>query len=380
MPTRPTRATALLALLAAGTIAGCSASPSSSGGTSASARGTTRLAEPFTVDHAAWNAVGYRWDWTSRPPLITGARIAFADAYDDLIVVQDTGSMVSVIEAPTGKVRWNKQVRETNTRFLGNTRVDNSLFVTNETDLFEFDLATGNTLDRTGLSTIATTAPVMFGNLAILGAAGGRLIAVDVRNDIRVWEYQFDGLIETRPTRVDDWTVSAISTLGQIRTLDVESATSKGTARISGDASEPMVSDGYITYVASLDQSLYAFDAVENFRLWRKRSSAPVTVQPVLINGVLYATTSDTGLMAIQGDTGEVRWTNPSIGGWVVTTSKGDLMVWNGRDLMRVDAERGDLIAQATLSGVSGLRSNTPFDGEIYAISSEGAVARFSPR
>jgi hypothetical protein len=64
----------------------------------------------------------------------------------------------------------------------------------------------------------------------------------------------------------------------------------------------------------------------------------------------------------------------------VVTTSRGDLMVWTGRDLLRVDAARGDIISRATLPGMSGLRADKPQDGNIYAISADGSVAKFSPR
>lgn len=377
MPTRPLRALSLpltAALLAAplsGT--GCSS-------TAATPRGKVVLAGDTTIDHDAWKALGYRWDWTSRPPLIKGARIAFAEVQTDAIVLQDSASMVSVIEPSTGRVRWNTQASQTSTRFFAPVRRDDSLIVTNETDLYEFDLATGNTRDRTALGTIATTAPVMYDQIAVLGTAGGRLIAVDTKLDIRLWEYDFDGLLETTPTRVDDFTVAAISAKGQIRTLDVDDARTISSCRISGDASEPMVSDGSGLFIASQDQSLYGYETSDGSRIWRIRSSAPVTAQPVLIDGTLYATTADTGLLAVNADTGETLWTNRSIGGWVVTTSGGDLIVWNGRDLMRVDADRGDLISSTTPGGVVGIRSNTPMSGFLVAIFADGATAKFSPR
>lgn len=377
MPTRPTRALIVLACLApAALTAACSVLPSSSG---PAPEGST-LAAPYTVDHDAWRTVGYRWDWTSRPPLTKRGQIAFADAYPDVVVVQDTNAMVSVIEANTGKVRWNKQVGNTATRFLGNTRKDDHVVITNETELFEIDLANGNTVDRTSLNTIVSTAPALFGDIAVLGTPAGRLMGFDTRNNLRVWEYQFEGSFETQPLALSDNQVAAISTKGQWRALRVDDASTISTGQISGDSSDHLVSDGYFLYIASVDQSVYAYDLADGARMWRARSSAPVTVQPVLIGEHLYYTTRDDGLTCVIGETGEKVWSNPDIGGWVVTTLGNDLMVWTGRELIQVDSERGDVIARTTIPDLAGLRSDSPTDGRIYAISRDGAVARFSPR
>jgi outer membrane protein assembly factor BamB len=306
--------------------------------------------------------------------------IEFADAYEDLLVVQDTGAMVSVVESATGRVRWNTQVARTNTRFLGNARRGDSVVVTNETVLFEFDLRTGNTVDRTEINGIATTAPIFFGDQAVLATENGRLVSLNTALDLRVWEYQFDGLIETPPLRIDDGRLAAVSSKGEIRVLELDGPRSVMSARISGDAGDRLVTDGDYLFVASLDQSLYGFDMLDGHRLWRMRTSAPVTVRPVLLDGVLIATTADKGLTAIDSATGEVVWSNPEIGGWVVTTDDGDLMVWSGVDLLRVDADRGDVIGRARFENLSGLRADRQEDGNIYAIARDGAVAKFSPR
>lgn len=381
LPTLPTRPRAMRALSVLALLAAAVGLPACSSGSPAP-RGGTRLAEPQKVDFDAWAGVGYRWEWTSSPPLTADGQIQFAEAFEDLMVVQDTGAMVSVLEAATGRIRWNKQVAETNTRFHGLTRREGAVVVTNETELFEFDLTTGNTLDRTPVNGIATTRPVFFGPLAVIGTAEGRLVAIDTRYDIRAWEYQLDGQVETDPLVVDENRVAGISTLGDLRILEVGESTARGLAsmRVSGDAGDLMVTDGYYLFLASLDQSVYGYDTDDGTRLWRLRSSAPVTVQPVLLDGVVYTTTADTGMVAIDGVTGETLWTNRDFGGWVVTTSRGDLMIWTGRELLRVDAARGDVISRASLPGLSGLRADKPVDGNIYAISADGSVAKFSPR
>lgn len=374
MTIRPSRALGLLALIgAAGLMPACSSTPP------APAAGS-RLAGTYEVNHDAWRTIGYRWEWTSRPPLTHNGVITFADAFEDVVVVQDSGAMVSVIENPTGRIRWNTQVAQTNTRFLGNTRRGDSIVIANETELYELDLRTGNTKDRTPVGGIATTKPVFFGDRAVLATAAGRVVTIDTGTDLRVWEYQFDGLIETPPLRVDDERVAVISTRGEIRTIDVDSARSLSHARISGDAGDALVSDADLLFIGSLDQSVYAYDLVDGARLWRIRSPAPVIVRPVFIDGILYATTADLGLAAIDAMSGKVLWNNDAIGGWVVTTNDDDLMVWTGGDLIRVDAERGDVIASTPIKNISGVRADAQQEGNIFAITAEGAVAKFSPR
>ncbi|MEM9372320.1 MAG: PQQ-binding-like beta-propeller repeat protein [Planctomycetota bacterium] len=381
MPTSPSRYLTALACLAAAGLSACSTARS---GSSAAARsgpnGGVIVAPTYEVDHASWQELGFRWEWNARPPMGAGRQMEYAHAYDDVVLVQDTGSMVSVIENATGKVRWFKQVRDTVTRFVGTSRQGDSIYVANETELFELAIQTGNTLDRTDLNTIATTRPVMFDELAVFGTAAGRLIAMDTDNDVRIWEYQFDGLLESPPVRVDDFTVAAVSTTGDIRALDIDSARTQASARISGDAGGDLVTDGELLFIGSLDQSVYAFDLFDGSRAWRHRSAGQVTVQPTLIDETLYATTTDSGLIAFDIYAGEQAWNNPEIGGWVVTTVDGDLIVWTGRGIARLDAENGDVIARIELPGVSGVRSNAPVDGEIFVISAEGAVAKFSAR
>lgn len=381
MPTSPSRLLTALACLSAAGLTACSTTQSTS---SASADVDTVagvvIAPTYEVDHEAWKKLGFRWEWNARPPMVAGGQMEYADAYDDVIVVQDTGSLVSVIEASTGKVRWFKQVRDTVTRFVGTTRQGDSLFIANETELFELAIQTGNTLDRTDLNTIATTRPVMFGELAVFGNAAGRLMAMDTKNDVRIWEYQFDGLLESPPIAIDSSTVAAISTTGEVRVLDVDSARTEAASKISGNAGGEMVTDTELLYIGSLDQSVYAYDLFDGSRAWRHRSSGPVTIQPTLIDETLFATTADSGLIAFDAFTGEQLWSNPGIGGWVVTTSDGDLIVWTGREIARVDAVRGDIISRVELLEVSGIRSNTPIDGEIFVISAAGTVAKFAAR
>lgn len=373
-----------LAVGTALTQGGCSSS-SSTGADARSVRAVSQTGQDnrdaWTIDHGAWAELGYQWQWTGYPPLQPGATIDHATAYPDLLAFMGSASTLSVLEANTGKVRWSRQLDRPTTRFVDSVRRGDTLYEASDTELWEINLLNGNTIDRDSLGALVNTAPLLVGNLAVFGTLSGELFAWQMENDFKLWSYDFDGPINIPPIQVSDEYIAVLSGNGQVRTLEAANAHSGMSARIAGGSDADLVTDGVGLYVASLDQSIYAFDITDGFRFWRIRSGAPVTVQHTLHDGVLYATTRDNGLSAIDSATGEAVWNTPDIGGWVLTVLEGrELIVWSGREMLSVDKERGDVLARVPLSGVSGIRTDSITDGNIYVITYEGGVARFSLR
>ncbi|MDF1808079.1 MAG: PQQ-binding-like beta-propeller repeat protein [Phycisphaerales bacterium] len=357
---------------------GCSSS-SSSTSPKTDAADAEVVAPEWEISHAGWSELGYEWQWTGFPPLQPGAVLDHATAYDDILVFQGSGSTLSVLETNTGKVRWSRQVDRPATLFQESVRRGETLYTASDTDLWEFNLHNGNTIDRDALGTLVNTSPLLVDNLAIFGTLSGELFAFEMVNDFKLWSYRFDGPINTPAIQIDDNYIAAISENGEIRSLETVNAHTGMSTKIAGGSDANLVSDGVGIYVASKDQSLYAFDAADGFRFWRVRSSAPVTVQHTLHEGVVYATTNDTGLAAIDSATGEMIWNNESVGGWVMTVSEGnELIVWSGYELLSIDKDRGDVLSRIPLEGIAGIRTNSIDDGDLYVVTLEGSVAKFS--
>jgi outer membrane protein assembly factor BamB len=373
---RTTRTLALSIALAS--LAGCSSTQSTEG---ADQPATTNERASWAIDHDGWGELGYQWEWTGYPPLARNAVINHATAYDDVLTFLGSGSTLSVLEANTGKVRWSRQIDRPTTRFVDPVRRDGILYTASDTDLWEIDLKNGNTLDRDSLGTLANTPPLLIGNLAIFGTLSGELFAFQMENDFKLWSYKLDGPINQPAIDLGDGMIGAISEKGEIRTLDATNAHTGMTTRIAGGSDTTLLTDYFGIYVASLDQSLYAFDIADGFRFWRVRSSAPITVQHTLHEGVIYASTRDQGLMAIDASSGDVMWSNPQISGWVTTiVDDAELMVFSGFEMLAIDKERGDIIARTPLNGISGVRTDSQVDGNIYVITLDGGVAKFGRR
>jgi len=367
----------LFAILLAGSaafIGGCSTSSSSARTNSQAAP-----AGDWTINHADWSEMGYQWQWTGSPPLQPGALIDHATAYDDLLVFQGSGSTLSVLESNTGKVRWSRQIDRPSTRFQESVLIGDTLYTASDTELWELDIRNGNTIDRDSLGTLVNTSPLIIDNLAIFGTLSGELFAWQMENDFKLWNYKFDGPIHVPAIAVNDGYIAAISENGDIRTLETVNAHSGMSARIAGGTEAKLLTDEYGLYIASKDQSIYAYDLTDGFRFWRKRSSAPITVQHTLHEGVIYATTEDHGLMAIDSATGDTIWKTGTVGGWVLSVLDGkELIVWSGYELLAIDKDRGDIIARMPLTQIAGIRTNSIDDGDLYVITLEGTVAKFS--
>jgi len=357
---------------------GCSSS-SSSTAPKTDAADAEIVAPEWEISHAGWSELGYEWQWTGFPPLQPGAVLDHATAYDDILVFQGSASTLSVLETNTGKVRWSRQVDRPATLFQESVRRGETLYTASDTDLWEFNLHNGNTIDRDALGTLVNTSPLLIDNLAIFGTLSGELFAFEMKNDFKLWSYRFDGPINIPAIQIDDQYIAALSENGELRSLQTINAHTGMSTKIAGGTDANLVTDGVGIYIASNDQSVYAFDAADGFRFWRVRSSAPVTVQHTLHEGVVYATTNDTGLAAIDSATGEMIWNNESIGGWVMTVSQGnELIVWSGYELIAVDKERGDVLSRLPIDGIAGIRTNSIDDGDLYIVTLEGSVAKFS--
>lgn len=336
---------------------------------------------PWKIDHQGWASLGYQWQWTGYPPMAPGASIEHATAYDDMLTFVGSGATFSVLEANTGKVRWSRQLDRPTTRFVEPVRRDDTLYAASDTELWELSLRNGNTIDRDPMGTLVNTSPLIVDNLAIFGTLAGELFAFQMDNDFKLWSYKFDGPIEQPAIQVSNEFIAALSQKGELRTLESINAHSGMSVKIAGGSDATLLTDGVGIYVASLDQSLYAFDVVDGYRFWRIRSSDPITVQHTLHDGIIYASTRDKGLMAIDSATGDILWNNPQIGGWVLTVvDNSELIVWSGFEMLAIDKDRGDIIERTPLQDIAGVRTDSASDGNIYVITSEGGVAKFGRR
>jgi hypothetical protein len=407
-PTRLRAATpALLATLA--TLGACQTAGTESTGTPATRSTSSRLVETdeglvtlsngIRIDHAAWRDIGFRWEWTSTPIKRGSGRIAFIHPVGDRVAVQSDDAWTCVVEANTGNTAWQVRNATRLTSFVDDFRQGDYLISCARPEMFIMDINSGNLLARQPMPVVVTTPPVVSQGHAVFGTPTGEVIChrfgtrtgaplpPPLDGGIKAWGYLLDGTIVASPTQVGSL-AGIVTENGEVFFVDILTGSGRGYSRISGGMDTNPVSDGSIMFVASRDQSLYAFEPDSDSYLWRYRTPDPISDQPAVHEGVLYCTIRSEGLVAFDvsqdardaGQFGRKIWTSPDAAGEVIAIQKGDPIVWDGSAATRIDVNNGDIIATVPLDGVSKLLAGEFEDGELYAVGEKGQLIKFNAR
>lgn len=336
----------------------------------------------FPIPHDAYRSIGYRLDWVGYPSVSSRERIEFLHADNEFVATLEAGSTVTLMSSVNGSVRWTNQLADRLTRFVGLHRDGNRIYASGEGELFILDIDTGNVIVRQRYEKIVSTRPLRYGGQLIYGTGSGEILAhlpLSAVEGVKAWGNAVGSAFESAPVLIGN-VVGAVTQIGDVLFLDANSGSLIGRNRIfSGLATDPVANDEFM-FVAGLDQSVWAFRAAGGSVQWRYRTAVPLREQPTALGGTLYCAIEGTGLVAFDAPTGRVLWTANDVGGTVLGTNQGHLVVWNGRTATLVDVQRGDVIARAELPGLRTLTMDRDSNGNLLAVSTSGVVARFVPR
>lgn len=343
--------------------------------------------EAFRPLAESFEKLGYRWDWSGFPAPAEGQRIQFVQAWPDAVVTQDTGTKVTVIEPGSGRVRWSGEVASRLTRFVGLSRSPQGrgdrLICSSESEVFVLDLQTGNVVSRQRYEMVVNTPPLLIADVGVYGTPNGELLAHRFANGARAWAYQAEGPVEFPPILAGG-IIAGVTQAGQVSLIDASSGTLAGRARMYGGSAGTLATDGSLVFVASLDQSLYAF-APSGQRVWQHRTSQPLAYAPACVGARVFCHTADQGFTCFEAGTGRILWSNPAVRGTLIGTRKGvagadDLLVWDGATLFLLEPDRGATVTSAALTGIRKIVFDRFDNGVMYAVNRAGVVGRFIPK
>lgn len=337
-------------------------------------------AAAFALPEDDLRSLGYRLDWRAFPPVERGGGIDLFAPGPTGILALESGSSLTLIDPATGAIRWSTELSNRLTKFVGVGALEASYFAASESEVFFLAPNTGGLVNRQRIEKVVNTAPAVIGDLAVFGTTSGEIMAHSTTHALRAWGFASPGAVEQPPVLIGS-AVGAVTQAGHVVFLDAGTGALLGRNLIFGGVStEPVAGDG-LMFVASLDQSLYAF-APNGGAIWRLRTSAPLRSQPAFLDGVLYITLPDRGLSAINPADGKILWSTEDAPGVVVAQRKGTLVVWESQSqtLRTVEKTTGDVLEQAELPGVVRLVAERPTDAPLFAISRWGVIAKLSPR
>jgi outer membrane protein assembly factor BamB len=95
----------------------------------------------------------------------------------------------------------------------------------------------------------------------------------------------------------------------------------------------------------------------------------------------VYQAVPDDGMLAFDAKDGSVVWTARGVTGSVIGVRGGRLVVWNGAELLLLDAARGEVVDRLDMSGIAIVKTDAFVDGNLYTVADRGGrVEKFSPR
>lgn len=345
--------------------------------------GANETAQNFRVDSAQWAALGYRLDWTGFPFVDRAQPNALRDlaVLDRELAVRDRSGGVALLDAANGQLKWRTELDSPLTRFVGMTpdpRDDRRLLVASESEVFTLLLDSGSLQQREPIARIVNTAPIAADGLLILGGPSGEILGHRLGTGLKQWGFLGVGGIERNGVRIGR-SIAHVSQAGDVTFIEPRSGSLVGRARIFGGIESDPVAAADVLVVASLDQSLYAFDETGRV-LWRYRTPHQLRNQPAIAEGSVYLTIPEMGLTAFDLATGQVKWNNPNAAGVVRTVRSGRLLVQDGRTVHSIDPARGSVVASIDVPGMDRLVATAPKDGVLYLLTDRNQVVKLAPQ
>lgn len=331
-----------------------------------------------TVEANPIRDMGYRLAWQGSSIISRRASVKHVDVTGGLVLVHTTSNTLSVLDTSTGRILWSRDMGSPLKNFVGNERIDDErLLIASEGQLFYLDARTGELLDRQDLASLASTDPVIAGNLVLMGTETGELLAHNMLSGVKQWGYQLRGSIDARPVDLGG-PIGVVSSTGDVLVVQPgRIGESTALRRVFDGATASPVGDANTIYVASLDQSLWAINTNGGDVRWRTRTSFPLTDQPTLDNGVLYQAIPRRGLVAFDAASGDETWTLEGVRGSVIGAIGDDPLLWDGAALHRLDGGTGQVITSAPLDDVAEIVVDGFRDGDLYVVRSSGEVLKY---
>ena len=249
---RPLAVPALACILSASLLTAC-AGRYPAGKPLAAPRG--EVTQPtYQHDVQDWRGVGYSLDWIGYPFPAVSASNSVTDLIlaGDSVVTQEKGSVVSLLAvSATGSAD-----RQTGT-----------IVAMSESEAFVLAGSSGGTTAREKLTRVASTRPIMLGNQVVYGSAAGEVVGHRLGVGLKTWGFLANGPLSADPVLIGE-TVGFVTQQGDVVFLDTFEGRLVGRARIFGALDSNPVTDGTHMFLASVDQSVWAFDTDGSTR-WR---------------------------------------------------------------------------------------------------------------
>ena len=335
------------------------------------------IAQPDFVSNESLASLELRKFWQLQLPLLTGQSVADAFLVDDQLYLTTPDGYAYAVHAPTGTLRWSKQVTTAGYRLKQPAHGGDLTIFATPSQILQFDRLYGTRTRAIDLRFPAGSAPTVSESRIYLAGIDRRVYAFELSESFSFWKGLTGGPNESKPLVVGDRVYFA-STDGFVyclRTAD-HSLIWRSRPRM-GSITADLAVDAEGVYAASRDRSLYQLELGTGVARWRARTSASLYEPPHVATGRVYQYNEVDGLIALDtavlGVEERTKWTLTA--GRRVLSQVGDDLLVQARDqrLLRVNAESGEIQAAAGVPGFT-LGVSATGDAVAYLVSTDGRV------
>ncbi|MDQ2055083.1 MULTISPECIES: PQQ-binding-like beta-propeller repeat protein [Halobellus] len=135
------------------------------------------------------------------------------------------------------------------------------------------------------------------------GTNEGIVYAIDAASGSIDWEFENIASVSTIPVLADGTLYVASTGDNTLHALDPAIGTRQWQVSINGTPTSPVYADG-VLYLGAQDNYVYAFDASDGTELWSFQTGGSVVAPPVVVDGRVYAASTDGILYALGEGSG----------------------------------------------------------------------------
>lgn len=207
-----------------------------------------------------------------------------------------------------------------------------------------------------------------------VGTKTGALLALDEATGETLWEYDLNDYVIVRSSpAIADQTVY-IGGGYALYAVAADSGTVQWRFRMPHiGQSSPTVSGG-VVYISSQEGHLYAIDTATHEDVWHFQIEGLIFSSPAVAEGMVFIGSDDGYLYAIRADSGKIAWKVQTEGGVFAAPAVADGLVYvasKSQSVMALEVKTGD---KRWEYGIGGESSPAVVDGVVYVGSDDGGL------
>lgn len=369
----PTAVFIMIAMLMLIAMVGCETTTTTSPETEAVV--ADRLIQPEQA-----RALGYRFQWPSNIVLPEGARVSHAEAYDDLVVIQDTRRGVSVFDADDAALKWYSVFGEDVDRIFPHDREGKLLIINTQNEIYLHDIDTGRAQQMIRLDRSVSTGATSSEFAIYLGTRKGRVLALTLSNGLPRWEMGLPMAINIKPQFKDQFVI-ATDTTGSVAAMAADRQNLLWIKRTFGPITAPATIDGNLALVACEDQFLYAYDIDQDGKIsWKYPSKASLVDRPFVHQDQVYQLVPGVGLVVLDRNIGDELYIVEGMTAQPFAVRGDDILLFQPGRLIFMRASDGTISNEIELPRVDRIVTNQTVNGNLYLIDDSGYMTRLTYR